>query len=283
MSQMSQGDGWWLASDGRWYPPSEDSELHDFEDDNGPVPAHRHPNGGGWVANTAHVDKTAFVGPYAAVFGNATVTGNARITDTDWVLGDARVSGNARVSGDAEVNGNAHVQGSAQVGGSAFVAESAVVEDSAVVGGQARILGAALLHGMARVEGIAEISGDVVISEDLQLTQHPLAHGTAAHSPPPPSVGAAYGVPTAAPTTSTNGFAVASLVLGILYLGGIGSLLAVLFGHHARKQIREDDGRLTGKGMATAGVILGWLGIAGIAVIVAVLVIVKAAGNSNPS
>ena len=27
----------------------------DFEDGNGPVPAHRHSNGGGWVADTAQV------------------------------------------------------------------------------------------------------------------------------------------------------------------------------------------------------------------------------------
>ena len=28
----------------------------DFKDGNGPVPAHEHPNGGGWVADTAKVD-----------------------------------------------------------------------------------------------------------------------------------------------------------------------------------------------------------------------------------
>ena len=27
----------------------------DFNDGNGPVPAHKHPNGGGWVADTAKV------------------------------------------------------------------------------------------------------------------------------------------------------------------------------------------------------------------------------------
>ena len=45
----------------------------------GPVPAHRHPNGGGWVANTARVDGSAFVGGNAQVFGDAQVSGNARV------------------------------------------------------------------------------------------------------------------------------------------------------------------------------------------------------------
>jgi hypothetical protein len=39
--------------------------MFDFQDGIGPVPAHRHINGGGWVANTAFVAETAFVGAYA--------------------------------------------------------------------------------------------------------------------------------------------------------------------------------------------------------------------------
>jgi hypothetical protein len=42
-------------------------------------PGKNHPNGGGWVANTANVASTAYVGPYAQVLDNATVSGNARI------------------------------------------------------------------------------------------------------------------------------------------------------------------------------------------------------------
>jgi len=30
---------------------------------------HQHPNGGGWVQNTAHVDKTAYIGRNAVVAG----------------------------------------------------------------------------------------------------------------------------------------------------------------------------------------------------------------------
>ena len=66
------------------------SALHDFRDGRGPVPAHQHPNGGGWVADTARVAASAFVGPGAQVFGAA------------WVSGNAQVSGDARVYGDAQ-------------------------------------------------------------------------------------------------------------------------------------------------------------------------------------
>lgn len=46
---------------------------------------HRHPNGGGWVQDTASVDETARIGPDAQVFGNARVYGAA------WVYGARHV------------------------------------------------------------------------------------------------------------------------------------------------------------------------------------------------
>ena len=80
-----------------------DDATHDFGDGRGPVAAHRHPNGGGWVADTAPVDATAYVGPNAQVSDNARVYGNAQ------VFGDARAYGNAHVSDNARVFGNARV------------------------------------------------------------------------------------------------------------------------------------------------------------------------------
>jgi hypothetical protein len=63
---------------------------------------------------------------------------------------------------------------------------------------------------------------------------------------------------------STNGFSIASLVLGIVWVFGLGAILAVIFGFVARKQIRESGGRQNGSGMALAGIILGLVGIAGL-------------------
>ena len=54
-----------------------------------------------------------------------------------------------------------------------------------------------------------------------------------------------------------SGLAVASLVLGILWLAGIGSLLAIIFGGVAMHQIRNSHGRITGTGLAVAGLTLG--------------------------
>ena len=59
---------------------------------------------------------------------------------------------------------------------------------------------------------------------------------------------------------STNGLAVASLVLGILWIYWVGSLLAVIFGHVALGQIKNSGGRQGGRGLAIAGLTLGWVG-----------------------
>ncbi|MEX2108818.1 MAG: DUF4190 domain-containing protein [Solirubrobacterales bacterium] len=66
----------------------------------------------------------------------------------------------------------------------------------------------------------------------------------------------------------TNGMAIASLVLGIIWIYGLGALLALIFGLIAQKQIDESEGMQTGRGMATAGVVLGIVGLAGILFIV---------------
>jgi hypothetical protein len=55
--------------------------------------------------------------------------------------------------------------------------------------------------------------------------------------------------------------AVASLVLGILWIYWIGSVLALIFGYIARQQIEQHQGMQGGRGMATAGIVLGWIGV----------------------
>lgn len=42
-----------------------------FDFGSGPVPAHKHCNGGGWVADTTSVDKESYVGPGAMVYDTA--------------------------------------------------------------------------------------------------------------------------------------------------------------------------------------------------------------------
>jgi len=66
----------------------------------------------------------------------------------------------------------------------------------------------------------------------------------------------------------TNGMAIASLVLGIVGGCGIGSILALVFGYVARGQIDRSQGREGGRGLATAGIIIGYIGIIGIFVLI---------------
>ena len=56
--------------------------------------------------------------------------------------------------------------------------------------------------------------------------------------------------------------AVASLVCGLVWMFFLGSVLAVVFGHVARAQIRRSGGWERGAGMALAGLALGYLMLA---------------------
>lgn len=75
--------------------------------------------------------------------------------------------------------------------------------------------------------------------------------GTAARGPQRDAPSPSAGTQTAAPPR-TNGLAIASMVLGILWIYFVGSLLALILGYRARRQIDESNGAETGRGFATA-------------------------------
>ena len=56
--------------------------------------------------------------------------------------------------------------------------------------------------------------------------------------------------------------AVASLVLGVLFCLAVTAILAVIFGNVALNRINASGGTQRGRGMAIAGIVLGWVGIA---------------------
>lgn len=72
-----------------------------------------------------------------------------------------------------------------------------------------------------------------------------------------------FGSGSIAQPRRTNGLAVASLVLGLLWLYGLGSLLAVIFGHVSISQTNRDPSQ-GGNGLAVAGLVLGYIGLAGL-------------------
>ena len=93
----------------------------------------------------------------------------------------------------------------------------------------------------------------------------------------PPQVVAGPGPsasPYATPVTKTNGMATASLVFGILWMYGIGSILALVFGYLGKAQIARSEGRETGRGLAVAGIVLGWIGVVATIVIILMFAIV---------
>jgi hypothetical protein len=98
------------------------------------------------------------------------------------------------------------------------------------------------------------------------------AWGSAPHyptlPPPPPASPGGSDYPPGYPSapfmsrpTTVCGFAVASLVLGIVWVFWVGSVLAVIFAFIALRQIRKANGALSGQGMAIAGMVLGWIGV----------------------
>ena len=105
---------------------------------------------------------------------------------------------------------------------------------------------------------------------------------------PPPSPGGAPGgypappvpgywpAPQASgfvPVTTTNGLAIASLVLGVLWLFWLGSLVGLILGVVALKQIKSRNQR--GRGIAIAGVVLGSLAL----VVLVIALIVPSSGS----
>ena len=71
-------------------------ETHDFYDGRGPVPAHRHPNGGGWVSDDSKVDPLSIIDEGSSVSSESRVSGGSLVSGSQ-VSGGSTVSG-SRVS-----------------------------------------------------------------------------------------------------------------------------------------------------------------------------------------
>ena len=87
--------------------------------------------------------------------------------------------------------------------------------------------------------------------------------------------------PQTPPPTQSSTLATISLIAGILtwfLLPILGALIAIITGHLAKREIRESAGRLTGDGLATAGLVLGYLQLLLIVVPVCVIVILALLG-----
>lgn len=83
---------------------------------------------------------------------------------------------------------------------------------------------------------------------------------------PPPAGYAQPGYQPGLPSAKYSGLAIASLVLSIIWLGGLGAILAVIFAIIALRQIAASRGRVKGRGLSIAGLIIGIIGIIGAAI-----------------
>lgn len=93
--------------------------------------------------------------------------------------------------------------------------------------------------------------------------------------PPPPWQPQPWAGPAPPPGGSTNGFAIASMVLGIVWVYWVGSVLALIFGYVALRQIKRSNGWQQGRGMAIAGVVLGWIGMATLVLMITLYAITR--------
>ena len=82
--------------------------------------------------------------------------------------------------------------------------------------------------------------------------------------------------------STTSGMAIASMVMGLLWMYWIGSILAICLGYAAKREIRNNPGRIEGQGMATAGIVLGWIGIGMLAATIAFWVFILEDAHRPP-
>jgi hypothetical protein len=77
----------------------------------------------------------------------------------------------------------------------------------------------------------------------------------------------------AATTRRVNSLAVASFILALVGLL-VGSVLALVFGYRAKSHIDRSNGAEKGRGLAVAGIILGWVQLAALVVLLVVVAVI---------
>jgi len=126
-------------------PHKKRQPKHDFGDGFGRINAHKHDNGNGWIADTARVEDTVYVGRRCQIYDNAIVRGQVRLEGT------SKISGHAVVSGRVTLTKQAHIFG------------TAIVRDTTSLSDNVKVFGA------ANVAGSSCLAGDVKIFDSAQI------------------------------------------------------------------------------------------------------------------
>jgi hypothetical protein len=119
-------------------------------------------------------------------------------------------------------------------------------------------LQAAAVEGRLDADELEQRLGEVYAARLCSDLTRITADVTPPAPPPAPVPPHVY----APPSPTANGMAIASLVAGLVWFAWLGSICAVIFGHIALGQIKESNGRETGRGFAIAGLTLGYIGLA---------------------
>jgi hypothetical protein len=91
--------------------------------------------------------------------------------------------------------------------------------------------------------------------------------------------------PPASPTGETSTLAVISLISGVLawfFLPLVGAVVAIITGHMAKGEIRKNPLYLTGDGLATAGLVLGYIQLVLVVLSICLLGVLLVGGISIP-
>ena len=127
------------------------TQTHDFGDGNGPVPAHQHPNGGGWVDNTATVAASVYIG------ARATIGTRAHIWAWAHIGARAHIGEGAAIGEWASIGEWAHIGARATIGERARIGEWAHIGARATIGEWARIWARAHIGEWAHIGARATI------------------------------------------------------------------------------------------------------------------------------
>src|SRR4051794_37659264 len=95
--------------------------------------------------------------------------------------------------------------------------------------------------------------------------------------------GYGYGPPGGYQPTKTNTLAIVSLVTSLVWMCGAGSVAAIICGHLGIREIKRSGGTQTGRGLAIAGLIIGYLGLlAALFYLTAVVIAIAQDPSSEP-
>ncbi len=140
---------------------------YDFRDGRGYVGAIVHPNGGGLVAITAHVEPSVYLAKGVEVFGHAKLTGNVR------------VSGRVRISGDyfpcgmsTLIEDDVTISGEVVIEGFVLLRDRVSVRDRAQLRGAVRAMHSVVVCQNARLSGDITLRDKVFVGGDACLLAH---------------------------------------------------------------------------------------------------------------